>query len=1503
MKEAEHQNRMTVICDKDMIIREIISPRYYTLLQHHKDDLIGINILDLEKHTVDACKPQAAIVSNNIRKAIEERTNVYFEYSVVRDDNVKLYALCFAGPGPDEKYYINAVEMEGATIHGARNRFTDELVTLLFNNIASAVWLRYYARNGSSRYITFNDNARILMYGTLTDSMESILNSKLWSQQSDDENDAIALQSDEYYKYEKVFKNVNGNFDRIFEISKKRVQGVMPGYYIVTTVVEVTRFRNDEMLLEKQGALLNSIYSTLPIGVLQLSLKGDITFANEKMNSVLGRDGVEKLMQRNFFTDFHQIPFAQKENIRKGQTVDFETYFEQECEDASKRIMDVQIIGSPVKDKSGNIENYLLLLRDITRKKNLERRIERDAQFNNAFNLAIPFGIIVYNSQGDPVEVNDSAGQLYRNVSKREGPYKNFFDVEDIPEHIKEEVRAGNSVNFTLVRGDDLERRYLELRSVVVRNKEGQIGGFVVSLHDSTEIISRNRQLEETNDNLDMALSAGRMNVWCYNVLEKGFRVVRGESFISPIISYDDMLSVLDEDCIEHFKESLQNVIDRKDKTGSAFVSLSNRTGKNVHIMMSFRGIIEDGKVVKVWGVADDLTSLYEQRLAFEKNREELNLALEAGKISAWTYNIERNQYFTLYGETVSGGGISVNDNLLLLHPDDVSRQQAVFEDLMSGKIDKSHGVFRYRLHRDDTDYRYLESFVITKKRDGKVFLLLGTQQDITEDYLRRRKIDEFVLKTQIINELCDMVQWDYDIDKHIVSAYYGRSLMPNSDMTVETFLTLIHPDDVPKVKDVTRQVDRREIDVINVEVRFRLSVCEDYSMCAVSGIAIKDENDEVIRYSGIRRDISHWLDLNAKLKEQSALNKIILDNINCKVLFFSNDCTVQWSNYKATPLQQEQMSVYLDDKGCCRHRNESGCCDQTIECILRNSRNSGCINNEEITFDNGSIVKVSTIPVLDDDMTHIGTIIEMDDVTEQRRMIHNINEEKERAEHANQLLNEIVERLPGAIYFKDVYDDYRYILANDMYCKNLGVKREDIIGKTDYEIYSKETADLYRKYDQRLLAGENRVSYNSSFETTGNGTMKWQISKSLIEVGRTKFIVGIATDVTYLHQINTELQEMRKKAEQSDKLKSAFLANMSHELRTPLNAIVGFSELMSETDDPEDKAQYYKIIANNNEVLLRLIGDILDLSKIEAGMIDLKREVFDMARYFNELSESFRSRITNPDVELVVENPYRSCEVFYDKGRFTQVVNNFVSNAIKYTKKGYIKVGYVVENGGIKVYVSDTGIGIAENKKDKVFQRFEKLDEFAQGSGLGLSIVKALAESYGGQVGFQSEEGVGSTFWSWTPSSTINIIGNDAEFVPTLPKKPIDASNRFGTVKKILVAEDNDSNFLILKYILSDFEIARACTGREAIQMASVAGYDVILMDIKMPDIDGIEATIQIRTFDRTIPIIAVTANAFVSDKEEALKAGCNYFVAKPIKRAELFAVLEEIGNEQVIN
>lgn len=229
------------------------------------------------------------------------------------------------------------------------------------------------------------------------------------------------------------------------------------------------------------------------------------------------------------------------------------------------------------------------------------------------------------------------------------------------------------------------------------------------------------------------------------------------------------------------------------------------------------------------------------------------------------------------------------------------------------------------------------------------------------------------------------------------------------------------------------------------------------------------------------------------------------------------------------------------------------------------------------------------------------------------------------------------------------------------------------------------------------------------------------------------------------------------KHAIESDKLKSAFLANMSHEIRTPLNAIIGFSEILMTTTDEEEKQEFIRIINNNNELLLKLINDILDLSKIEAGAIELKYEEFDLSSYFEGMATSMKHRVTKPEIQLIAVNPYPSCVVKLDKNRVAQILTNYVTNAIKYTKEGYIEMGYEQVERGIRFYVKDSGIGIPDEKKLKVFMRFEKLDEFAQGTGLGLSICKAIAESMGGKVGFESKYGEGSLFWTWLPCEILN--------------------------------------------------------------------------------------------------------------------------------------------------
>ncbi len=240
--------------------------------------------------------------------------------------------------------------------------------------------------------------------------------------------------------------------------------------------------------------------------------------------------------------------------------------------------------------------------------------------------------------------------------------------------------------------------------------------------------------------------------------------------------------------------------------------------------------------------------------------------------------------------------------------------------------------------------------------------------------------------------------------------------------------------------------------------------------------------------------------------------------------------------------------------------------------------------------------------------------------------------------------------------------------------------------------------------------------------------------------------------DISERQRLISELSQAKEAAERSDKLKSIFLANISHEIRTPLNAIVGFSSLLMNTENREEKAEYIRIINTNNDLLLCLISDILDLSKIEAGFIDKNSEEFDIAIFFDELYYSIQQRMRNPAVQLVCNNTYHHCIAELDKNRVAQVIVNYATNAIKHTCNGAITMGYECCDGGIRFYVTDTGTGIAEENRERVYQRFEKLNEFVQGTGLGLSICKAITESLGGKLGFTSELGVGSTFWSWFP-------------------------------------------------------------------------------------------------------------------------------------------------------
>ena len=359
------------------------------------------------------------------------------------------------------------------------------------------------------------------------------------------------------------------------------------------------------------------------------------------------------------------------------------------------------------------------------------------------------------------------------------------------------------------------------------------------------------------------------------------------------------------------------------------------------------------------------------------------------------------------------------------------------------------------------------------------------------------------------------------------------------------------------------------------------------------------------------------------------------------------------------------------------------------------------------------------------------------------------------------------------------------------------------------------------------------------------------------------------------------ELIVAKEKAEESDRLKSAFLASMSHEIRTPLNSIIGFSEIIAESNEDPKLAHFSEIISKQNELLLKLVEDLIDFAKAEAGALEINNSSFSLNMLITELFFLYNTKCA-PGVTLIPQKPDKSAIIFADEQRLKQVFSNLISNAIKFTHKGSITFGYeILESSEIHCFVKDTGIGITKENTELVFERFTKIDSFSQGTGLGLSIVRNIIQLMNGNIWLESEPGIGSNFYFKIPYQTEELL----EINSVRPIKDSGVIPPFC----VLIAEDDDSNFLYLNELLNNWEctIIRAIDGKEAVKIAkNNHSITFVLMDIKLPLLNGYEATKQIKRIRPHLPIIAQTAYSLPEDKQKAEIAGCDDYLAKPIKR-----------------
>jgi CheY-like chemotaxis protein/nitrogen-specific signal transduction histidine kinase len=381
------------------------------------------------------------------------------------------------------------------------------------------------------------------------------------------------------------------------------------------------------------------------------------------------------------------------------------------------------------------------------------------------------------------------------------------------------------------------------------------------------------------------------------------------------------------------------------------------------------------------------------------------------------------------------------------------------------------------------------------------------------------------------------------------------------------------------------------------------------------------------------------------------------------------------------------------------------------------------------------------------------------------------------------------------------------------------------------------------------------------------------------------------------LFEAKAKLDEYEAKAheaEQASKMKTLFLANMSHEIRTPLNAIEGFSRVMCETDSQEERSKYMEIIESNNARLLTLINEILDLSRVESGEVAIKKTMTDLNEICKSLQNTFKFRCPEA-VQMVWNKPNMVVTLNTDANRLMQVFSNLISNALKHTSKGSITYGYRMISDGqeVEFFVSDTGSGIAPEDLEHIFKTYVSKDAetMQNGYGLGLPLSKIIVEKLGGNISVSSTLGEGSTFRFVLPfEGTIGGVSRNSRVTTNSRTIRVSTRTDVQNAPLILVAEDEDNNFELVKVVLSKrYRLIRAHNGIEAVTLCEDEHPNLILMDIRMPDMNGLDATRIIKEVNRNIPIIALSAYAFDENIKEAKEAGCDDFMAKPFRVEDL--------------
>jgi PAS domain S-box-containing protein len=547
--------------------------------------------------------------------------------------------------------------------------------------------------------------------------------------------------------------------------------------------------------------------------------------------------------------------------------------------------------------------------------------------------------------------------------------------------------------------------------------------------------------------------------------------------------------------------------------------------------------------------------------------------------------------------------------------------------------------------------------------------------------------------------------------------------------------------------------------------------------------------------------------------------------------------------------------------------------------------------------------IETIMVPEISQDSNTVQSVLTISrDVTAQKRMIDQI---AEREKHYRLLANNSTD----IIWTMNLKREITYV--SPAIERVLGYTPEEFTTPLFESSFTKETFEalqiVVNEIIKHIKLGEfekirkdYRLEVQQYHKNRALRYIEINLNARTDEFGKYCGIIGVSRDVSSRKAAELELIATREKALEADRLKTAFLANMSHEIRTPMNGIIGFVDLLAEEGlEPEQRAEYLDLINANTNQLLKLIDDIIDISRIEAGQLTIKNHKVNIVQLLNDVVKTHREKLrhsSKENLDILLKSEHDELVMDVDPIRLTQIVSNLVGNSVKFTDKGAITVSYTKKsNTEIQFCVSDTGIGLTQEKIDYIFDRFRQADEQDSrkygGAGLGLSIAKNLVELMSGKIWAESNENRGASFFFTLPHEWEMVV-EDAKIVTTVPEPEPEV-----TIRNIMVVEDEEMNFMLIRETLKDepYRLFWAHDGTEALEIIKEELIELILMDIRLPKLNGYETTKQIKATLPHIPIIAQTAYSNYNDVVTALESGCDDFIAKPIKPKKLKSLIEK--------